>query len=102
MPREAADNLVDTATVQRIARLARIQITSAEAQSLKDELNGILQWVEQLDEVSTAGVEPMTRVVPVQMKTREDHITDGDKADDIVANAPMKDGHFFMVPKVVE
>ena len=102
MPREAASKLVDEATVRRIARLARIRITDAEAVAFKSELNGILQWVEQLDEVETEGVEPMTRVVPVQMKKREDRITDGNKADDIVANAPMKDDHFFMVPKVVE
>ena len=102
MSREAASKLVDEAIVRRIARLARIKISQAESVALKGELNGILQWVEQLDEVATDGVAPMTRVVPVQMKQREDQITDGDKADDIVANAPMKDGHFFMVPKVVE
>ena len=68
---------VDEATVRRIAHLARIKITDAEAVALKGELNGILQWVEQLAEVDTAGVEPMTRVVPVQMKQRADVITDG-------------------------
>ena len=102
MPREAASKLVDEATVRRIARLARIKITDGEAVSLKGELNGILQWVEQLDEVETDGVEPMTRVVPVEMKKRPDLITDGEKAGDIVGNAPMSDDHFFMVPKVVE
>ena len=102
MSREAASKLVDEATVRRIARLAHIKITDAEAVALKGELNGILQWVEQLDAVDTDGVEPMTRVVPVQLKKREDRITDGNKADDIVANAPMKDDHLFMVPKVVE
>ena len=93
---------VDAATVRRIARLARIKITDAEAVSLEGELNGILQWIEQLDEVDTTGVAPMTRVVPVDMKTRADVITDGDKAADIVANAPMRQDHFFMVPKMVE
>ena len=93
---------VDEATVRRIARLARVKITDAEASSLKGELNGILQWVEQLAEVNTDGVAPMTRVVPVQMKKRKDAIVDGDKADEIVANAPMSEDHFFIVPKVVE
>jgi aspartyl-tRNA(Asn)/glutamyl-tRNA(Gln) amidotransferase subunit C len=102
MPRQAASKLVDEATVQRIARLARIKITDTEAVALKGELNGILQWIEQLDEVDTDGIEPMTRIVPVEMKQRADKITDGNKAGDIVANAPMRDEHFFMVPKVVE
>ena len=93
---------VDEATVRRIARLARIQISDTEVVSLKGELNGILQWVEQLDEVETTDVPPMTRVVPVEMKQRADQITDGDKADDIIANAPATEDHFFMVPKVVE
>lgn len=102
MPREAASKLVDEATVRRIARLARIKITDGEAVSLKGELNGILQWIEQLDEADTTGVEPMTRVVPVEMKKRLDVVNDGEKAGDIVVNAPMRDDHFFMVPKVVE
>ena len=93
---------IDEATVRRIARLARIKITDAEADSLQGELNGILQWVEQLSEVDTADVEPMTQVVPVAMKQREDRVTDGDKAADIVANAPEREGHFFVVPRVVE
>ena len=94
--------IVDEAIVRRIARLARIKITDAEAAALEGELNGILHWIEQLDEVETGDVPPMTRVVPVQMKKRTDQITDGEKADDIVANAPMSEDHFFMVPKVVE
>ena len=93
---------VDEATVRRIARLARIKITDGEAVALKGELNGILQWVEQLSEVDTTDVAPMTRVVPVEMKTRADLVTDGDQAADIVANAPMTEDHFFLVPKVVE
>jgi aspartyl-tRNA(Asn)/glutamyl-tRNA(Gln) amidotransferase subunit C len=102
MPPETASKLVDEDTVRRIARLARIKITDTEAVSLKGELNGILRWVEQLDEVNTDGIAPMTRVVPVEMKKRPDTITDGDKAADIVANAPMTEDNFFMVPKVVE
>jgi len=93
---------VDEATVRRIARLARIKITDAEAKGLVKELSGILNWVEQLDEVDTQTVEPMTRVVPIELKKREDVVTDGDIADDVVKNAPMVEDHYFVVPKVVE
>ena len=93
---------VDEATVRRIARLARIRITDEEAVSLQGELSGILAWVEQLGEVDTTDVPPMTRVADMKLKKREDVVTDGDKADDIVANAPMSEDHFFVVPKVVE
>ena len=93
---------VDKTTVRRIARLARIKVTDEEARDLEGELSGILNWVEQLDEVDTAGVEPMTRVVPIELKKRRDEITDGDKADEIVANAPFAEDHYFVVPKVVE
>lgn len=93
---------VDDATVRRIARLARMRTSDAEVQSLKGELNGILAWVEQLADVDVAGVEPMTRVVDMQLKSREDRVTDGEIADDIVRNAPATDDHFFVVPKVVE
>jgi aspartyl-tRNA(Asn)/glutamyl-tRNA(Gln) amidotransferase subunit C len=93
---------VDEATVRRIARLARIKISDAEAKGLDKELNGILDWVRQLDEVDTSSVEPMTRVVPIELRRREDKVTDGDKADDIVKNAPLVEDHYFVVPKVVE
>ncbi|HEX7076649.1 MAG TPA: Asp-tRNA(Asn)/Glu-tRNA(Gln) amidotransferase subunit GatC [Hyphomicrobiaceae bacterium] len=93
---------VDEATVRRIARLARIKITDEEAQGLQSELTGILNWVEQLNEIDTSNVEPMTRVVPISLKKRKDEVTDGNIADDIVKNAPMTDDHFFVVPKVVE
>ena len=93
---------VDEATVRRIARLARIKITDEEAVSLQGELSGILDWVKQLDEVKTEGVEPMTAVIPMTLKKRTDVVTDGDKADDIVKNAPASDDHFFVVPKVIE
>lgn len=93
---------VDEATVRRVARLARIEVTDEEASSLKGELSGILQWVEQLEEVDTEHVEPMTRVVPVALKQREDVVTDGKKAEDVVANAPLSDDNFFVVPTVVE
>lgn len=93
---------VDEATVRRVARLARIRISDDEAKGLVHELSGILDWVEQLNEVDVTGVEPMTRVVPIEMKQRCDVVTDGDKAADIVANAPLSEDGFFVVPKVVE
>lgn len=93
---------VDAATVKRIARLARIKITDEEAEGLKGELTQILAWVEQLDEVDTKSVEPMTRVVPIELKTRDDVVNDGGIADQVVANAPMAEDHYFAVPKVVE
>ena len=93
---------VDEDTVRRIARLARIKVTDAEAKALEGELSGILDWVKQLDEVDTSGVEPMTAVVSTTLKMREDRVTDGGIADDVVANAPAREDHFFVVPKVVE
>jgi aspartyl-tRNA(Asn)/glutamyl-tRNA(Gln) amidotransferase subunit C len=93
---------VDEDTVRRIARLARIKVTDAEAKALETELSGILDWVEQLGEVDTQGVEPMTRVTPMTLKMRSDVVTDGEIPDAIVANAPAREDHFFVVPKVVE
>ncbi len=93
---------VDTATVRRIAHLARIAVAEDEVEHLKNELNGILAFVEQLQEVNVEGVEPMTSVTPMAMKKREDVVDDGDIADDIVKNAPATEGHYFVVPKVVE
>lgn len=93
---------VDEKTVRRIARLARIKITDGEAQSLQKELSGILDWVKQLDEVDTTSVEPMTRVVAQELEKRVDEVTDGEIADVVVANAPISEDNFFVVPKVVE
>jgi aspartyl-tRNA(Asn)/glutamyl-tRNA(Gln) amidotransferase subunit C len=93
---------VDEATVRRIARLARIEISDAEAKGLEKELSGILDWVKQLDEVDTSAVEPMTRVVAQKLKMRDDVVTDGNIADAITANAPLAEDHYFVVPKVVE
>ena len=93
---------VDRATVRRIARLARIAITDEEAARLETELSGILDWVAQLDELNTRDVEPMTRVETMTMKKRQDDVTDGFCADDIVKNAPDVDDHYFVVPKIVE
>ena len=93
---------VDLATVKRVARLARIAVSEEEANRMTGELNGILGFVEQLSEVNVEGVEPMTSVTPMEMRKREDIVNDGNKADDIVANAPASDRNFFQVPKVVE
>ena len=93
---------VDAATVRRIAHLARIAVKDDEVEHLKDELNGILSFVAQLDEVNVEGIEPMTSVTPMAMKKREDKVTDGGIAEDIVKNAPATADHFFLVPKVVE
>jgi aspartyl-tRNA(Asn)/glutamyl-tRNA(Gln) amidotransferase subunit C len=93
---------VDAATVRRIAHLARIAVTDAEVPHLQGELNAMLAFVEQLSEVNVEGVEPMTSVMPMEMKKRPDVVTDGEIADDIVRNAPATEAHFFLVPKVVE
>jgi aspartyl-tRNA(Asn)/glutamyl-tRNA(Gln) amidotransferase subunit C len=93
---------VDRDTVKRVARLARIKVSDEEAEALRGELNTILGWVEQLGEVDVTGVEPMTSVTPMAMKKRPDEVTDGHKAGDIVANAPLTQDHYFLVPKVVE
>ncbi|WP_026783661.1 Asp-tRNA(Asn)/Glu-tRNA(Gln) amidotransferase subunit GatC [Pleomorphomonas koreensis] len=93
---------VDTATVRRVARLARIKVTDDEAERMTNELNSILGFVEQLNEVDVAGVEPMTSVVSVKMRRRQDVVTDGEDAAAVVANAPVSEDNFFLVPKVVE
>ncbi|MEM9207477.1 MAG: Asp-tRNA(Asn)/Glu-tRNA(Gln) amidotransferase subunit GatC [Pseudomonadota bacterium] len=93
---------VTTETVRRVARLARIKITDEEAERMTGELSSILNWVEQLSSVNVADVEPMTAVIDMPMRKRDDSITDGEMADKVVANAPAEDDHFFMVPKVVE
>jgi aspartyl-tRNA(Asn)/glutamyl-tRNA(Gln) amidotransferase subunit C len=93
---------VDLATVKRVAHLARIAVPETELPKLQGELNAILGFVEQLNEVDVAGVEPMTSVMPMAMKQREDAVTDGGIADRIVANAPASEDDYFIVPKVVE
>ncbi|GAB5505734.1 MAG: Asp-tRNA(Asn)/Glu-tRNA(Gln) amidotransferase subunit GatC [Rhizobiaceae bacterium] len=93
---------VDIATVKHVARLARIAVDDADAERMTGELNAILGFVEQLNEVDVTGVEPMTSVIPMEMKKRQDAVTDGGKAADIVANAPATEDNFFQVPKVVE
>jgi aspartyl-tRNA(Asn)/glutamyl-tRNA(Gln) amidotransferase subunit C len=93
---------VDTTTVRRIAHLARIAVADDEVDHLQGELNAMLAFVEQLQEVDVEGVEPMVSVTPMVMKKREDIVTDGEIADDIVKNAPATADNFFLVPKVVE
>jgi aspartyl-tRNA(Asn)/glutamyl-tRNA(Gln) amidotransferase subunit C len=93
---------VDAATVRRIAHLARIAVKDEDIAHLQGELNAMLDFVEQLSEVDVEGVAPMTSVTPMAMKQRADVVTDGNIADDIVANAPATEDHFFLVPKVVE
>jgi aspartyl-tRNA(Asn)/glutamyl-tRNA(Gln) amidotransferase subunit C len=93
---------VDKETVKRVARLARIAVSDAEAEGLTGDLNTILGFVEQLNEVDVTGVEPMTAVIPMRARMRDDVVTDGGMADKVVANAPEKADAFFAVPKVVE
>jgi aspartyl-tRNA(Asn)/glutamyl-tRNA(Gln) amidotransferase subunit C len=93
---------VDSATVRRIAHLSRIAIDDSEVERLRGELNAILAFVETLSEVDIDGVEPLTSALPMQMKKRADVVTDGGIPDDILANAPLYEDHYFVVPKVIE
>ncbi len=93
---------LDPTTIRRIATLSRIRVEDDELVPLAQELNGILGWIEQLNEVNVDGVEPLTGGAQMAMKMRDDVVTDGDCADDILANAPDRNGAFFAVPKVVE
>ncbi|AXU18961.1 Asp-tRNA(Asn)/Glu-tRNA(Gln) amidotransferase GatCAB subunit C [Novosphingobium sp. THN1] len=98
---------VDTATVAKIASLARIKVTEAELDAMVPELNGILAWVEQLGEVDVTGIEPMTAVIPNHQRLRDDVVnadplTGGDMRDAVLANAPAPEHGFFGVPKVIE
>ena len=102
LPPEAHYMSVDAATVRRIAHLARIAVDEAEVPHLQGELNAMLAFVEQLSEVNVEGVEPMTSVTPMEMKKRADVVNDGGIPDEVVANAPATEDHFFLVPKVVE
>ncbi len=93
---------LDTATVRRIAKLARIRLEDAEVATLQGELNAILGYVEQLGEVDVAGVEPLSGGAQMALRLRDDVVTDGEMAEAILANAPSRNGPFFAVPKVVE
>jgi aspartyl-tRNA(Asn)/glutamyl-tRNA(Gln) amidotransferase subunit C len=93
---------VDQKTVRRIARLARIAVTDDDVAHLQGELNAILGFVEQLGEIDVSGVEPMTSVMPMAMKKRQDEVADGGYAERVLANAPVREDGYFVVPKVVE
>jgi aspartyl-tRNA(Asn)/glutamyl-tRNA(Gln) amidotransferase subunit C len=93
---------VDKATVRRIAKLARIALPEERVEAMMGELNGILGWIEQLQEVNVEGVEPMTSVVAQELRMRDDVVTAGGDAAAIVANAPQSEDNFFVVPKVLE
>jgi aspartyl-tRNA(Asn)/glutamyl-tRNA(Gln) amidotransferase subunit C len=93
---------IDQKTVARIAHLARLRIPEEEQKHVAGELNKILEWVAQLDEVNVANVEPLSNVNDMALRRRKDVIDDGGKPDDILANAPAKTADFFTVPKVVE
>jgi aspartyl-tRNA(Asn)/glutamyl-tRNA(Gln) amidotransferase subunit C len=93
---------VDVATVKKVASLARIAITDEDAERLAPELGNILGWIEQLGEVDTSGVQPMSAVIPNHLRLRDDIVTDGGIRDAVLANAPAAEHGFFGVPKVIE
>lgn len=93
---------VDKSTVARIARLARINVPEERQETLSSELNGILAWIEELNEVDTDSVEPLASVTGHSLPRRDDVVTDGDRVDEVLANVPETAGGFFVVPKVVE
>ena len=93
---------IDVETARRVAKLARIQVEDQDLPALAGELSNMLGFMEQLNEVDVTGIEPMTSVTPMAMKQREDVVTDGEIADEIVANAPASEDDYFMVPKVIE
>ncbi|MEO0881540.1 MAG: Asp-tRNA(Asn)/Glu-tRNA(Gln) amidotransferase subunit GatC [Pseudomonadota bacterium] len=88
--------------VKKVARLSRIAVDDSRLDDLAGELSGILNWIEQLNEVDIDGVEPMTSVVAARLPMRDDEVTDGDKVDDVLANAPKSEDGFFVVPRSVE
>ncbi|HSV00537.1 MAG TPA: Asp-tRNA(Asn)/Glu-tRNA(Gln) amidotransferase subunit GatC [Roseiarcus sp.] len=93
---------VDLKAVRRIAHLARIEVSDAETPHLQREINAILKFVQALDSVDVEGVEPMTSVLPMALPMREDVVADGDIAPRVLANAPLTEDGFFVVPKVIE
>jgi aspartyl-tRNA(Asn)/glutamyl-tRNA(Gln) amidotransferase subunit C len=93
---------VDTQTVRHIARLARLKMSDAEVEAMVPELNNILGWVEQLGEVNTDGVEPLTAVIDQDLRLRDDAVNDGDMRDAVLSNAPDAQHGFFAVPKVID
>ena len=94
--------LINANAIKKIASLARLKIPESDIEPLKEDLNKILGWVEQLSEVDTDGVEPMTSVADMELQKRKDEVSDGDYTSDILRNAPLEEKNFFVVPKVVE
>ncbi|AQX26577.1 Asp-tRNA(Asn)/Glu-tRNA(Gln) amidotransferase subunit GatC [Bartonella sp. Raccoon60] len=93
---------VESKTVKRVAKLARIAIHNDEVERITEEFNTVLDFVKQLNEVDVDGVKPLTSVIPMTLRKREDEVTDGNKVVDIIANAPLAEENLFLVPKVVE
>ena len=93
---------MDKETIQKVARLANIEVTDAQIEAMGPQLSGILEWVEQLSEVGTDNVEPLANVANIELPLRKDEINDGDCADKVLANAPEETQGFFVVPKIVE
>ncbi|XHR98435.1 glutamyl-tRNA(Gln) amidotransferase subunit C [Sphingomonas sp. DBB INV C78] len=102
MPAIRAGMSVDATTVRKIASLARIAVSDAEADAMVPELNNILGWIEQLEEVDTDGVAPLAAVIPNHLRLRDDVVTDGNIRDQVLKNAPQAEHGFFAVPKVIE
>ena len=99
---KASPMSLDPATIRRVAKLARIRVDDAEVAQLQTELNGILGWIEQLNEVNVDGIEPLTGAAQMALRLRPDVVTDGGLAEQVLANAPDRAGAFYAVPKVVE
>lgn len=93
---------LDPATIRRIAKLARIRVEEGDIPRLQGELTGIMGWIAQLDEVDVSGIEPLTGAALQSLPLREDRVTDGGQADQVLRNAPDRMGDYFTVPKVVE
>lgn len=93
---------IDKNTVRKVASLARLEMSEAQLEAMTPKLAGIMQWIEQLQEVNTDGIEPLANVANIELKLRVDAVTDGDCVDKVLGNAPEKVGGFFAVPKVVE
>ena len=93
---------LDPATIRRVAKLARLHVEEADLPRLAGELNGILGWIEQLNEVDVDGIEPLTGAAQMALRLRDDVVTDGGMAEQVLANAPERAGPFYAVPKVVE
>jgi aspartyl-tRNA(Asn)/glutamyl-tRNA(Gln) amidotransferase subunit C len=93
---------LEPATVRRIAKLARLHIEDADVPRIQNELNGILGWIEQLNEVDVEGIEPLTGAATMALRMREDVVTEPDLREAVLSNAPDREGPFYAVPKVVE